>query len=167
MRKIFISALMLAMAFVWSNSSLHGQASESKPSLDETVTYMKSFLDQHGCSTMDGIGGLPLVWCSKITSSDRCILQLSRSRTMTMDSDGSQRVSNFPSYTANLSMLDPTSVKTGPFSPPSEGLAVFLQLSSSVGEPLKLPVDDAEMATHLINALTHAITLCGGKKAAF
>ena len=89
-----------------------------------------------------------------------------------MNSDGSQRVTNLPPYEADLSALDPTSVKTGPdVSMPGDssydaGLAVLAQ-PSSVGNGLKLPVDDAETAKHLINALSHAITLCGGKNAAF
>jgi len=81
-------------------------------------------------------------------------------------------VTNLPPFKVDLSTLDPTGVKTGPdVSMPGDssydaGLAVLAQ-PSSVGNGLKLPVDDAEMAKHLINALSHAITLCGGKKAAF
>jgi hypothetical protein len=173
MKKMFIIAIMVAASAGWSTIGLHGQASEAGPSLDETVTYMKSFLDQHGCTTIEGATGYStVVWCNRIASSDRCILQLSGTRTITVNSDGSRRVTNLPPFKVDLSTLDPTGVKTGPdVSMPGDssydaGLAVLAQ-PSSVGNGLKLPVDDAEMAKHLINALSHAITLCGGKKAAF
>jgi hypothetical protein len=171
MKKMFITAMILAVSIGWSTTGLHGQAGDAAPSLDETVTYMKSFLTQHGCTTIGG-GYSTVMWCSAIASSDKCILRQSVTRTITVNSDGSQRVTNLPPYEADLSALDPTSVKTGPdVSMPGDssydaGLAVLAQ-SSSVGVGLKFPVDDAEMAKHLINALSHAITLCGGKKAAF
>ena len=105
MKKMFIIAIMVAASAGWSTIGLHGQASEAGPSLDETVTYMKSFLDQHGCTTIEGATGY-----SKMCIRDR---------------------------------------------------------SQTGGPGLTLPVDSAENAQHLINALSHAITLCGGKKAAF
>jgi hypothetical protein len=172
MKKSVIAAIMLPLPLFGRLPGWHGQTGDAGPSLDETVTYIKAVLAQHGCTTIEG-GYSTVMWCSTIASSDRCTLRISDTRTITVNKDGSQTVTNLPSYNADLSTFDPTSVKTGPDidMPPGyesfdKGFAVRAQ-PSSVGGGIKFPIDDAETAKHLINALSHAITLCGGKKAAF
>jgi hypothetical protein len=77
-------------------------------------------------------------------------------------------------FTVSLSALDPGSLIAGPFGRPvpdpnfNRGLEVKAEpMAGTSGSYLEFPIDSSENAGHLIKALDHAITLCGGKRSAF
>jgi hypothetical protein len=159
---------------VWAQSG--PQATQDGPSFPDTAKYITTFLMSHGCTTYKSSGISSDAPCVSIANFDGCLIEIGIKTTITTVSndpriDDSQMIVNEPMVKIDLRSLDPTSIKTGRWkaiiiNENDAGLAVITQLQAG-GQGLALPVDNVDNATHLINALSHAITLCGGKKAAF
>lgn len=161
-RKIVLFAALIVL---FGPSPARAQNAENAPSFQDTMKYITGFLQTHGCTEWRNSLGSHRE-CIVISQSDSCVLGLSRNDTITWSGESEGRSSG-NNLKINLSFLDPASLKVGPVSNPDNGLAVWGALSQTGGLGLTLPVDSADNAQHLINALSHAITLCGGKKAAF
>jgi hypothetical protein len=166
-RKIVLFAALIVL---FGPSPARAQNAENAPSFQDTMKYITGFLQTHGCTEWRNSSGSHRE-CIVISQSDSCVLGLGAKDTITW-SDGSEGPSSGNNLKIDLSILDPASLKVGPVfhedhANSDNGLAVLGALSQTGGPGLTLPVDSAENAQHLINALSHAITLCGGKKAAF
>lgn len=168
-----IALLSFVLLFVFSRA--RAQASQDGPSFSDTAQYLTTFLANHGCTSWQvdspsaKIGSTSVQACVSLTTTDSCVMEFSERRTAT-DNRGSYN-SPQPIRRVDLALLDPSSVKAGSFQHIDQfqidnGFGVVAQLQAG-GRGLVLPVDSAENVTHLINALSHAITLCGGKKTAF
>jgi hypothetical protein len=170
-RIAFIALPTLVVLFLFSHA--RAQTSQDGPSFQDTTNYLTTFLGSHGCTEYDTNLNHKEV-CISLTKTDSCVIELEVKLVLTP----TKYPSSFPPSpklnrrNVNLQLLDPTSLKTGPDihsddgSFPDRGLDVIAQAQAG-GIGLALPVDNTDNATHLINALSHAITVCGGKKAAF
>ena len=149
------------------------QASQDEPSFQETTKYITTFLASHGCTDYD-TANFHKESCSSFSKADSCSVEVESKLVLTPTRypTATPPIPKLRQWTVNLQLLDPTSAKTQPDihsddgSFPDQGLDVTVQAQAG-GIGLALPVDNTDNATHLINALSHAITLCGGKKAAF
>lgn len=168
-----LSYAIIAIVVLNPTSEMFGQAPASGQSLGETMTFVTEFMASHGCST--ATYQLPngkinnVSYCVNIAKVDGCSISVSVKNSHTDSRFNSEYPQSF-----DLSALDPDSVKSGDIvtnpdilaSVTANGPAVLA--SSSLGHvALRWPVDTADNASHIINALSHAIRLCGGKKAAF
>jgi hypothetical protein len=151
------------------------QTSQDGPSFQDTAKYLTSFLATHGCtngtqSLRNGTSNM-LQNCTELTNPDSCVIKYTRVNRMFDDGEWFEVR---PRFEIDLSTLDPSSLRIGPVNRdnppfvtyPNPGLEVDATVTSGNGG-LSFTVDNSENATHIINALSHAITLCGGKKAAF
>jgi hypothetical protein len=160
----------LALAFVFMSSQAGAQATQDGPSFPDTAKYITTFLAGHGCTSYMWNRSRSSNVCASIATFDSCQIEFTVNETVAA-------IGIFPQTNSttttkiDLRSLDPTSIKTGRWKrilidENEAGLAVVAQLQAG-GIGLSLPVDNSDNAAHLINALSHAITLCGGKKAAF
>lgn len=171
-RIAFIALPILVVLFLLSNAGAQN-SQDGGPSFQDTASYLTTFLSNHGCTEYD-TGRFDNRMCVSLTKADSCVIELEYKslETPTKYPSATPPTPRLRSQIVNLQLLDPTGLKTGPQnhsddgSYPDYGLDVFVQAQSG-GVGLALPVDNADNAIHLINALSHAITLCGGKKAAF
>jgi hypothetical protein len=170
-RMAFIA--ILALVSLLALFPARAQTTQDGASFSDTAKYMTTFLANHGCTNWTTNWSF-VKYCSTIVNADGCVIELKKTRTTARQSNGMESTPNSPSYKVDLRDLDPTSLKMGPAlheqytdgTNADVGLGVIAQ-SQTGGDGLSLPVDNADNAAHLINALSHAITLCGGKKAAF
>lgn len=172
-RIAFITLPTLVVLFLLSQAG--AQTSQDGPSFQDTAKYITSFVASHECT--DGTQSLrngtsnKLQNCTEITNANLCVIKYTRVNRMFDDGEWFE---TRPSFEIDLSTLDPSSLRTGPVNRdnppfityPNPGIEVDATVTSGKGG-LSFTVDTPENATHLINALSHAITLCGGKKAAF
>jgi hypothetical protein len=170
-----VASVALLTLFLFSASSNgKAQSSQDGPSFQDTTGYITNLLASHGCANFGIISPRGNTvsgrHCYTITKADTCSVDVKYVATTDVNDP------YVVVYTFDLSQLDPTSVTTGAelntaqlppgTQVPNNGLQVQASKTSG-GIGLGLAVDSQENATHLINALSHAITLCGGKKAAF
>jgi hypothetical protein len=161
----------------------------SGPSAKETLEYITSLLEAHGCAThrwhdhiVDSSGthndNMSNQGCTTIDQekSIGCFLKINIARSgYFYDNDPTR---NTGKNRLTLSLMDPTSVHQseadlnhegddgdGSLREISIGRMVTVQGNGTVWGPFY--VDTPDNADHLINALSHAIELCGGKKPAF
>jgi hypothetical protein len=165
-----VIAVLFTLFFSLLSSNVGAQTSQDGPSFPDTAKYITTFLASHGCTSYMWNKSRSANVCASITTFESCQIELTVKQTV-------EAIGIFPQINSttttkvDLSSLDPTSIKTGRWKPDfidenEAGFAVVAQLQAG-GIGLSLPVDNADNAAHLINALSHAITLCGGKKAAF
>jgi hypothetical protein len=166
--RALIAASLMVVLFMLT--PLGGFAQQASPSLEETTTYMTSFLANHGCATAKLTGGGPnenftrtITNCAAITHIDKCMVEMKWYNAVAISAHGS----------VDLSRLDPESIKSVPafldtpgLSTETDGVLVTAYATDTKGG-VSFFIDGSENATHLIKALVHAITLCGGKKGAF
>ncbi|WP_263352733.1 hypothetical protein [Acidicapsa acidisoli] len=174
MHKQILLGLILAV-FIAINAAPTGtqaQTAQNAPPLAETINYITAFLASHGCTEYDTTN-FHKQSCSSLSNADNCSVEVESKLVLTPTRElTTTPIPKLRQWTVNLQLLDPTSAKTQPDihsddgSFPDQGLDVTVQAQAG-GIGLALPVDNTDNATHLINALSHAITLCGGKKAAF
>ena len=144
--------------------------SQSTMNVDETIAWMKNYLDNHGTTLVqakrrEDDGSLSVsgreTYCASIRESNQCTLKIHLGC-----------ANDPPRYQAdgslNLKLFDPTSAKVTTYLDGqwfgTLGNAVEVQTSNATGVQ-KFPIDSSESAGHFAKALSHAIDLCGGKSA--
>jgi hypothetical protein len=167
MKNVLVAMLILIVFSPSGNKTSWAQTAQDQPSLQETMTYIVTFIGNHGC-TYIGEGSGRMMTCFASKGYSGCTLTLRRNDVL----NGTTYPGDMD-ITYDLSGVDPGSLTTGPFGSPvpdpnfNRGLAVKAEPMAGKSVYLLFPIDSSENAAHLINALSHAITLCGGKKAAF
>jgi hypothetical protein len=170
MRKLLLIVLAGVVSMVAAGArTTAAQATKEKPTFEETTQYLRGFLAAHGCTEYDrpDTHGQD---CKFITKSDSCVIYgEEKYYDKEKDFPGPPNV-KFEQWSVDLGTLDPFHLETSKFfqhddGSRDDGLSVVAQ--NQTGGGMAFPVDSADSATHLIKALKHAITLCGGKKAPF
>jgi hypothetical protein len=160
----FFIALVLMSSMLFQPRA-NGQDAVSLP---DTLAYVKNMMSQHGRADLRfSVGTLPSNWVTywmEVTSIDGCIVSTHL------------RAASSVSYAIppvdrkdDLALFEPV-VRDSPLDASSYWLNGTKKIRISRTDAsayLDLPIDSSENAAHLLNALSHAITLCGGKKAAF
>jgi hypothetical protein len=161
-------ALLSACLFSGAQSTA-GHTAQDEPSFQDSAVYIQSLMTNHGFTTYINDDGSPGVRYSvTVTKIEPCHLSYTDKRVAYIR--GRELPPNVNEYEVYLEGLDPTSLKAAPFQPTvpldNQGLVVQMTFTKRA-ITFDWPIDTPDNATHLINALSHAITLCGGKKAAF
>jgi hypothetical protein len=153
-----VTALALVITF--------SAESQSTMSLEDTLKWMKNYLDAHGMTS-------PRAQKSKDRKqsftgrNDFCgVIKTSNGCSVT----GHYGCSGYPAefqkdFTLDLKNFDPASVKATTYFDNTWsgdlGNAVVIQTSDAAGMQY-FPIDSAESAAHFAKALSHAVQLCGG-----
>ena len=129
--------------------ALHATAwAQAKPTLLETTSFIKDFLDAHGCVTIQGRNledtrNVYETKCTRVTAVSGCNLTLTHTVT-------SRWINGDPSGTMDLSSLDPSAVS---YDGSKYGNRISMAKSFMF-------VDNAESGNRLLRALKYAIGLC-------
>lgn len=167
--KSLLIALAGILAILAGSIVTAAQTTKQQPTFEETAQYLTGFLATHGCTEYD----LPVTHgqtCKFITKADSCVIYGQEKYYDKSKSSPDPPNPKWEQWSVDLGTLDPVSVKTEKFyrhddGSPDDGLSVLVQ--NRTGGAISFPVDSEDSATHLIKALKHAITVCGGKKAPF
>jgi hypothetical protein len=160
--------LFAAMAFCLTMCSKSSLA-QAQPSLQETTTWMQTFLEGHGCTDTSfnnevGLWGSQV--CSTVTETRGCVFTFTLKHSY-WGNGGLSPTSETDVW--DLTRFDPSSVKQTAFSTGAYGpLGHSVRASWSNGSGFQqLAVDAPDSGDRVVKALVHAIELCGGKKPAF
>jgi hypothetical protein len=116
-------------------------------------------------------GTTPHKYCISITNADSCTIKIKFKAAFLSNSDSGREIVTDGSGAVNFKDMDPSTIKSGPYLVGADGVEDgglgVLGESQSGGVGFRWPIDSPENATHLINAVTRLVVLCGGKKGQF